>query len=144
MARLLPEAAGVNPAPAGPAVEWFVRFRLEDEDHPFANHLRSHRVPSADVRRVWPGPGLRAVKRVGRKLSFENGGEFIVETRREVELYLGSSRVRLRARLELYAKTVVAFALWGVSWAALMFGRPGVALGLCCLVALMLGTVLIG
>jgi linoleoyl-CoA desaturase len=117
---------------------------LEDEDHPFANLLRSHRVLSAGIRRVWPGSGLRPVRRAARKLSFENGGEFIIETRREVELYLGSSRVRLRARLELYAKTVVAFALWGVSWAALVFGRPGVALGLCCLAALMLGTILIG
>ena len=46
-----------------------------------------------------------------RKLSFENGGDFILETRREVELYLASRRTRLKGQLKLYVKTVVAFAI---------------------------------
>ena len=79
----------------------------------------------------------------GQKLSFENGGEFIVETRREVELYLRSRRRRRRARLQLYAKSVVAFGVWGVSWAAIVFARPGLAPGLLCLAGLVLATILI-
>jgi linoleoyl-CoA desaturase len=84
------------------------------------------------------------VNGAGQKLSFENGGAFIVETRREVELYLRSPRVRRRAQLQLFAKTVLAFALWAVSWTVIVFGRPGVALGLACLAGLVLGTILIG
>jgi len=79
-----------------------------------------------------------------RKLSFENGGDFILETRREVELYLAPRRTRLRGHLQLYLKTVVAFAIWAASWVAIVFVRPGVALGLLALAGLVLGTVLIG
>jgi hypothetical protein len=53
-----------------------------------------------------------------RKLSFDNGGDFILETRREVEAYLASRRTRVAGHLQLYAKTVVAFALWAASSAA--------------------------
>src|SRR5712691_2333506 len=81
---------------------------------------------------------------VVRKLSFEKGGDFILETRREVELYLASRRIRVRARLQLYAKTVVAFAVWAASWWALIVVRPGTALGLVALGGLVVGTVLIG
>ena len=84
------------------------------------------------------------MKSAGRRLTFENGGEFIVETRREVELYLRSPGVGLRARSQLFAKAVVAFALWAVSWGAIVVARPGVALGLVCLGGLVLGTILIG
>lgn len=79
-----------------------------------------------------------------QKLSFENGGEFMRETRREVELYLSSRRARVRGRLELYAKTVVALAIWASSWFAIVFVRPGVALGLLAMAGLVIGTVLIG
>jgi linoleoyl-CoA desaturase len=81
---------------------------------------------------------------VAGKLSFEKGGDFILETRREVELYLASRRIRVRARLQLYAKTVVAFAVWAASWTALIVVRPGIALGLVALGGLVVGTVLIG
>jgi linoleoyl-CoA desaturase len=81
---------------------------------------------------------------VAAKLSFEKGGDFILETRREVELYLASSRIRMRARLQLYAKTVVAFAIWAASWWVLIVVRPGIALGLVALGGLVVGTVLIG
>jgi linoleoyl-CoA desaturase len=78
------------------------------------------------------------------KLSFENGGEFFRETRREVELYLGSRRVRLRGRAQLYGKTVVAFSVFAASWSSLVLVRPGLVLGLLSLAGLSLGTILIG
>jgi linoleoyl-CoA desaturase len=78
------------------------------------------------------------------KLSFGNGGDFIVETRRDVELYLGSGRTRLRGRLQLYVKTLVALGLWAASWASLVLVRPGVWLGLVSLAGLVFGTILIG
>jgi linoleoyl-CoA desaturase len=79
-----------------------------------------------------------------RKLSFENGGDFILETRREVELYLASRRTRLAGHLKLYAKTVVAFAIWAACWFSIVFVRPGIALSLLALAGLVIGTVLIG
>jgi linoleoyl-CoA desaturase len=78
-----------------------------------------------------------------RKLSFENGGDFILETRKEVELYLASRRTRMSGHLQLYAKTVVAFAIWAASWVSLIFLQPGLWLGLLALVGLAIGTVLI-
>ena len=69
-------------------------------------------------------------------MSFDNGGEFIRETRREVELYLQSRWTRVRGYLELYAKTVVAFGLMVASWTTLIFLSPGIWLGFLCLVAL--------
>ena len=46
--------------------------------------------------------------RVPQKVSFDNGGEFIRETRRDVARYLESRRTRLSGHLQLYAKTIVA------------------------------------
>jgi linoleoyl-CoA desaturase len=79
-----------------------------------------------------------------RKLSFANGGDFILETRREVEVYLASRRTRLRARIELYAKTVVALVLWAASWTVLVLVHPGLWLALVSLAGLILATILIG
>jgi linoleoyl-CoA desaturase len=76
------------------------------------------------------------------KLSFDNGGEFILETRREVEQYLASRRTRLRGRVNLYTKTVVAFGLMLASWMTLVFFHPGPLLGLLAFAALVLGTTL--
>src|SRR5437868_14143683 len=81
---------------------------------------------------------------VARKLSFDKGGDFIVETRREVEAYLASRRIRVRGGLQLYAKTIVAFAVWAAAWTTLIFIRPGVALGLLALAGLVAGSILIG
>ena len=75
-------------------------------------------------------------------MSFDNGGEFIRETRREVELYLQSRWTRVRGYLELYAKTVVAFGLMVASWTTLIFLSPGIWLGLLCLVGLAAGATL--
>jgi linoleoyl-CoA desaturase len=78
------------------------------------------------------------------KLSFQTGGEFLRDTRREVELYLGSRRARLRGQAQLYAKTIVALALFAASWTSLVLIRPGVALDLLSLAGLTLATILIG
>ena len=45
------------------------------------------------------------------KLSFENGGDFILDTRREVDVYLASRGTQLRGHLQLYVKAVVAFGV---------------------------------
>ena len=45
------------------------------------------------------------------KLSFDNGGEFIRQTRREVEEYLSARGTRVRGRVQLYAKGVVALVV---------------------------------
>ena len=75
-----------------------------------------------------------------RKLSFENGGDFIRQTRREVEEYLSAPRIRMRGRIELYAKGFVAFVLLLVSWATLVLAHPGLLLGLLSFGGLILGT----
>ena len=75
-----------------------------------------------------------------RKLSFDNGGDFIRETRREVEAYLSAPGIRTRGRIELYAKGVVAFVLLFVSWATLVLGHPGPTLGVIAFGGLILGT----
>ena len=75
-----------------------------------------------------------------RKLSFDNGGDFIRQTRREVDAYLSAPRIRTRGRIELYAKGVVAFVLLLVSWATLVLGHPGWLLGLLAFGGLILGT----
>ncbi|TML67103.1 MAG: acyl-CoA desaturase [Actinobacteria bacterium] len=74
------------------------------------------------------------------KLSFDNGGEFIRQTRREVEEYLSTRRTRVRGRVELYAKGIVAFGLLLASWLTLVLGDPGLWLGLLSLGGLIAGT----
>ena len=76
------------------------------------------------------------------KLSFDNGGEFIRDTRREVEAYLACRRTRVRGRLNLYAKSFVAFGLMLASWAVLMFGSHELWTGLLAFAGLILGTTL--
>ena len=79
---------------------------------------------------------------VPKKLSFEQGGDFIAETRREVEPV---PRVTAHARVgraQLYAKTFVAFALVAASWATLIFVQPGVVLGIVALAGMALGAML--
>jgi linoleoyl-CoA desaturase len=74
------------------------------------------------------------------KLSFDTGGEFIRQTRREVDEYLSAGRTRLRGRAQLYAKGVVAFVVLLGSWLMLMFGHPDLWLGLLCFGGLIFGT----
>jgi linoleoyl-CoA desaturase len=79
-----------------------------------------------------------------KKLSFEQGGAFMSETRREVDLYLASRGTRAWGRAQLYAKTFVAFALLVASWATLIFVRPGLVLGIVTLAGAALGAILVG
>jgi linoleoyl-CoA desaturase len=76
----------------------------------------------------------------GRKPTFESGGAFITETRRDVEEYLSSGRTRIRGRVQLYAKGVVAFAVMLASWAVVMLADPRPWLGLLGLAGLVVGT----
>jgi len=76
------------------------------------------------------------------RVSFDNGGEFIRATRREVEEYLQPRWTRVRGRLQLYAKTVVAFGLILASWLVLILASPGIWLGLLSFAGLAGGTVL--
>ena len=82
---------------------------------------------------------MEAVTNTRQRPSFGSGGDFILDTKREVEAYVQSGRVQRRARQKLYAKTVVAFALWGGSYGGLMFAHPGVVLGSLYLAGLILG-----
>ncbi len=77
------------------------------------------------------------------KLSFDNGGAFIRQTRREVEEYLSARRTRVRGQAQLYAKGVVAFVVLLGSWLTLVVGQPGVWLGLLSFSGLIFGTSLI-
>src|SRR3954463_7536534 len=77
------------------------------------------------------------------KISFDNGGDFIRETRRDVERYLDGPGVRRRGRLELYAKAAVAFGLVLASWTTLVLVRPGLWGGAACFVGLTLGTIVV-
>jgi linoleoyl-CoA desaturase len=78
------------------------------------------------------------------KLSFEPGGDFIRETRRDVELYLASGRVRARGRLHMYLKSLVSFGVLAGSWVSLVLVRPGLVLGLLSLAGVTLGTIIVG
>jgi linoleoyl-CoA desaturase len=59
------------------------------------------------------------------RISFESGGEFIRETRREVEAYLSRGSIRRAGYIKLYAKAAVAIGLTALSWCLLMFGPSG-------------------
>ena len=76
------------------------------------------------------------------KLSFDQSGAFIRETRRDVEQYLSGRGVRGSGALQLYAKTGVAFTLTFAAWLGLVVVRPGLVLGLVCLAGLVLGSIL--
>jgi linoleoyl-CoA desaturase len=76
------------------------------------------------------------------KITFDNGGAFIRETRREVEQYLSAGRTRVKGAVRLYVKAPVAFGLTIVSWSVLIFFRPGIVPGLICVAGLMLGALL--
>ena len=82
------------------------------------------------------------MKAAASKLAFDNGGAFILDTRREVEQYLARGSTRIRGAVLLYVKAPIALALTVVSWTALMFFQPGLFLAPLCLVGLVLGAML--
>lgn len=75
-----------------------------------------------------------------QKLSFANGGDFIRETRSEVEALVGSLDGR-GARM-LHLKTAIAFGLMAASWSVLVVVHPGLPLAGLCLAGLSAGAIL--
>jgi len=73
------------------------------------------------------------------KVAFNSGGEFLRDTRREVESYLADARTRRRGYLRLYAKAPLAVGLIAVSWTLLLLTPHRLILALPCLVTLVLG-----
>jgi linoleoyl-CoA desaturase len=88
-------------------------------------------------------PGVAATLTSQQKLSFDNGGAFVRDTRREVEEYLSDERVAQGGRRRLYAKALAAVALFAGCWSALMLGSPGLLVGLACYAGLVVGTALV-
>jgi len=86
---------------------------------------------------------LSAITPARSRFSFDNGGDFAVETRREVERYLADAGVDAHGRRRLHAKSFVAFGLAATSWLVLMLASPGIAVGLLCLAGLAVGTLLV-
>ena len=76
------------------------------------------------------------------KIAFDNGGAFILDTRREVEQYLSRGSTRIKGAVLLYLKAPIALALTVISWTVLMFFGPGVFLAPLCLLGLVLGAML--
>jgi linoleoyl-CoA desaturase len=77
------------------------------------------------------------------RISFESGGDFMRETRREVEAYLASAPTR-RANLSLHVKAPIAIGLIVISWALLLFGPAYYLLTPLWFAGLVLGAVLTG
>ena len=75
------------------------------------------------------------------RISFESGGDFIRETRREVEAYLARGSIRRAGYARLYAKAAVAIGLIAVSWCLLLFGPSGLALKALAFSGLVLGAI---
>jgi linoleoyl-CoA desaturase len=78
------------------------------------------------------------------KIAFESGGDFLQETRRDVDAYLASTATRRIGYLKLYAKVPVAIGLTALSWCVLMLGSPGVVLTALAFAGLVAGAVLTG
>ncbi len=76
------------------------------------------------------------------KVAFESGGDFIRETRREVELYLSDRRTRRRGALRLYAKAPIAVGITIASWTLLLLTGHELAFGLLCLAGIAVGAIL--
>lgn len=81
---------------------------------------------------------------VGAKVSFGTGGDFIRDTRREVDRYLAAAGTQRRGRRQLYLKAAIAFGTLAASWVSLVLVRPGLVLGLLSVAGLSLGTILVG
>jgi linoleoyl-CoA desaturase len=78
------------------------------------------------------------------KVAFDGGGEFIRETRREVEEYIAVPGRRQAAVRRLYVKAVVAFGLLAVCWGVLIFAHPGPVLAAAALAGALFGATMSG
>ena len=80
----------------------------------------------------------------GERISFESGGDFIRETRREVDAYLADGSIRRAGYIKLYAKALIAVGLMVVSWSLLLFGPAEPVLKAFAFLGLALGAILTG
>jgi linoleoyl-CoA desaturase len=76
------------------------------------------------------------------RVRFDNGGDFIHETRLEVDAYLAGEKVGRRGRFALYRKAPIAIGLMVVAWSVLIFAGPGLLLGVLALGVLAFGAML--
>jgi linoleoyl-CoA desaturase len=76
------------------------------------------------------------------KVTFESGGAFVRDTRRDAEAYLARGRVRVRGSVRLYTKALVALGTLAAAWALLIFARPAPFWAAVCLMALLFGVLL--
>jgi linoleoyl-CoA desaturase len=76
------------------------------------------------------------------RISFDSGGEFMRETRREVEAYLAHSSTRRAGYIRLYAKPPIAVGLMALSWSLLLFAPAGPVLTPLSFAGLLLGAIL--
>ena len=79
-----------------------------------------------------------------KRISFASGGDFMRETRREVEAYLASASTRRAGYIKLHAEAVVAVGLTAASWWLLLFGPSSVALRVLSFSGLLLGAIVTG
>ena len=86
---------------------------------------------------------MTALEQQQQRPTFDSGGAFLADTRREVEAHLAQRGVAAAGRRLLYAKGVFAFALMVGSWAALMFASPGAYAGIALYLSLLVGTMLV-
>ena len=86
------------------------------------------------------GGSARSTERV----SFGSGGDFMRETRAEVEAYLALGSTRRSGAIRLYTKAPIAFGLIAVSWALLLFGPAGYVQTPLEFAALIVGSILTG
>ena len=77
------------------------------------------------------------------RVSFKTKGEFLRELRTEVEHHLSAGHVRLRGAVGLYSKAPIAVGLIALSWAVLLFVRPGVVGVALCIAGLGFGGILV-
>src|SRR6476661_2421939 len=77
------------------------------------------------------------------KVTFETGGDFLRDTRAEVEQYLSVGHARLRGALGLYSKAPIAVGLIVLSWFVLVFARPDALVVMLCLGGLAVGATLV-
>lgn len=78
------------------------------------------------------------------RVSFESGGDFIRETRLEVEAYLARGSTRRAGYAKLYAKAPVATGLIALSWCLLLFGPSELVLTTLSFAGLTVGGILTG
>jgi linoleoyl-CoA desaturase len=76
------------------------------------------------------------------RISFESGGEFMRETRREVEAYLEDRSKRRAGYIRLYAKPPIGIGLMALCWSLLLFAPAGPALTPLSFAGLLLGAII--